>query len=201
MGPADAPVTMVTFSDFQCPACARSYPTVKRIMDQYKGKIRLVFKDFPLSIHPLAPKAAEAAACANDQGKFWEMHDAMFENQQKLAVADLKLAASVLGLDTAKFGTCLDSGAKTADWQADMEAGRKYGVMSTPSFFINGRLINGAAPYPAFAQIIDEELQRLAGAPESRNDDSTVHSARTTPAGIKQHCTRESKAAGICLAP
>ena len=201
MGPAEAPVTIVTFSDFQCPACARSYPTMKRIMDQYKGKIRFVFRDFPLSIHPLAPKAAEAAACANDQGKFWQMHDAMFENQQRLAVADLKSVASSLGLDTVKFGACLDSGTKTADWQADMEAGRKYGVMSTPSFFINGRLISGAAPYPAFAQVIDEELQRLGGSPASRDDDANAHSARTTPPGAKQVCTHESKSGGVCLAP
>jgi len=201
LGPTDATVTMVTFSDFQCPACGRSYPTVKRIMDQYKGRIRFVFRDFPLSIHPQAPKAAEAAACANEQGKFWQMHDAMFENQQKLAVSDLKSTAASLGLDTERFVACLDSGKKTADWQADMEAGKKYGVNSTPSFFINGRLIAGAAPYPAFAQIIDEELQRAGGASPAVRDEDAGLLARRTPLVSKQVCTKESKAAGVCLAP
>jgi protein-disulfide isomerase len=162
-GPTDAPVTIVEFSDFQCPACGRAFPTVKRLMDQYKGKLRVVFRDFPLPMHPQAPKAAEAAACANEQGKFWEMHDRLFSNQQALQVADLKRHAKEIGLETSKFDACLDSGKHAAAWRADMEAGRKLGVGSTPTFFINGRMITGAAPYQAFAEIVDQELARSTG--------------------------------------
>lgn len=162
MGPADAPVTIVEFSDFQCPACGRAYPTIKRLMQQYQGKVRLVFRDYPLAMHPQAPKAAEAAACAHEQGKFWDMHDRLFANQQKLAVADLKATASEMGLDTARFNACLDSGEFTNNWQADMAEGRKYGVSATPTFFINGRMIGGAAPYQNFAAIVEEELQRTS---------------------------------------
>lgn len=164
-GPEGAPVTIVEFSDFQCPACGRAFPTVKQLLQRYQGKLRLVFRDFPLPMHPQAPKAAEAAACANEQGKFWEMHDRLFTNQQALQVADLKRHAAELGLDGARFDTCLDSGKRAGDWKADVETGRKLGVNSTPTFFINGRMLNGAAPLQAFAEIIDQELGRAATGP------------------------------------
>jgi predicted DsbA family dithiol-disulfide isomerase len=162
-GPADAPVTIVEFSDFQCPYCSRATATLKKLDAAYPGKIRLVYRDFPLvQIHPNAARAAEAAACANEQGKFWPMHDAMFEHQDKLGEADLKQSAAAIGLDTTAFNTCLESGRHAAQWKKDTTEGESYGVSSTPAFFINGRLVVGAQPYESFARIVDEEIARSA---------------------------------------
>jgi predicted DsbA family dithiol-disulfide isomerase len=162
-GPADAPITIVEFSDFQCPFCSRATATLKKLDAAYPGKIRVVYRDFPLvQIHPNAARAAEAAACANEQGKFWPMHDAMFEHQDKLGEADLKQSAAALGLDATAFNTCLESGRHTAQWKKDTTEGESYGVQSTPAFFINGRLVVGAQPYESFARILDEELARSA---------------------------------------
>jgi protein-disulfide isomerase len=159
-GAAAAPVTIVEFSDFQCPFCSRVNPTLKQVEDKYGDKVRVVFRNFPLlQIHPQAAKAAEAASCAADQGKFWEMHDKLFANQQKLAVADLKQHATDLGLKAEEFNQCLDSGKKEAEWKKDMDEATSYGITGTPAFFINGRLISGAQPLEAFTSIIDEELE------------------------------------------
>jgi protein-disulfide isomerase len=123
--------------------------------------VRVVFRDFPLSIHAQAPKAAEAATCADEQGKFWEMHDRLFGNQQALQVADLKKHAAELALDTSRFDQCLDSGKYAAEWKKDVDDGTRLGVTGTPAFFVNGRFLSGAQPYEAFVRVIDEELQRL----------------------------------------
>jgi len=162
-GPADAPVTIVEVSDFQCPFCSRATAILKKLDVAYPGKIRIVYRDFPLvQIHPNAARAAEAAACANEQGKFWPMHDTMFEHQDKLGEADLKQSAAALGLDATAFNQCLESGRHTAQWKKDTMEGESYGVSSTPAFFINGRLVVGAQPYENFARILDEELARSA---------------------------------------
>ena len=164
-GPADAAVTIVEFSDFQCPYCARIPPALKRVEETYGKNVRVVFRDFPLlSIHPNAAKAAEAGACAADQNKFWEMHDEIFANQQKMAVDDLKAHAKKVGLDSAVFDACLDSGKKAEEWKADTADGEKYGVSGTPSVFINGRQLQGTPGFEQMAPIIDEELQ-LKGIP------------------------------------
>lgn len=157
-GPAAAPVTIVEFSDFQCPYCGREVPVIDRLMKEYDGKVRLVFRHFPLDFHPFAEKAAEAAVCAADQGKFWELHDKMFSNQQKLAVDDLKGYAKSVGVDAIKFDKCLDSGEKGDQVRADQKAGTEAGVNGTPAFFINGRQLNGAQPFETFKRVIDEEL-------------------------------------------
>jgi protein-disulfide isomerase len=158
-GPRDAPVTIVEFSDFQCPYCARATPTLEQVEDRYAGKVRRVFRDLPLTnIHKEATGAAEAASCANDQGKFWEMHDLLFANQAKLQPADLKRHAAQLGFDGKAFDDCLDSGKYKAEWQQDAEDAARYGLTGTPAFFVNGRLVTGAQPFEAFARIIDEEL-------------------------------------------
>jgi protein-disulfide isomerase len=159
-GPDSAPVTIVEFSDFQCPYCGREVPVVERIMQEYDGKVRLVFRHFPLNFHPYAQKAAEAGACAADQGKFWQMHDKMFGNQQKLAVDDLKAFAKDVGLDPKKFEKCLDSGEKKALVDADEKAGEEAGVSGTPAFFVNGIFINGAVPYEQFKDTLDRELKK-----------------------------------------
>jgi protein-disulfide isomerase len=159
-GPANAPVTIVEFSDFQCPFCSRVVPTIEEVHKKYGDKVRVVFRQFPLSIHPQAQKAAEASLCAHEQGKFWEMHDAMFQNQQALAVDALKAKAAELGLKADQFNSCLDSGKFAAQVQADMDAGTKAGVTGTPAMFINGRLVSGAVPIDQIAPVIDDALKR-----------------------------------------
>ena len=160
-GPASAPVTVVEFSDFQCPYCARVTPTLKRVEETYGEQVRIVFKDFPLlQIHKDAAKAAEAGTCAAEQGKFWPLHDRMFENQAKLSVADLKQFAKDAGLDPGAFDQCLDSGKHAAEWGEDLKDGERYGVTGTPAFFVNGRLLGGAASFEKLAEVIDDELTR-----------------------------------------
>jgi protein-disulfide isomerase/autonomous glycyl radical cofactor GrcA len=158
-GPADAKVTIVEFSDFQCPYCGAAFGTVEQLMQQYAGKVKLVFRQFPLPMHPQAEKAAEASLCAADQNKFWEMHDLLFKNQKKLEVPDLKTWAASAGVgDPAKFAQCLDSGEKKKLVESDMEAGQAAGVNGTPAFFINGVFLNGAMPIEEFKKLIDPEL-------------------------------------------
>lgn len=163
-GPESAPVTIIEFSDFQCPFCSRVIPALKRVKKEYGDEVRLVFRQFPLhSIHPQAQKAAEASLCANDQGKFWEMHDTMFENQGALGVEQLKSAAQRLELDSAVFDECLDSGRHADRVTADLQAGVAAGVTGTPAMFINGRFLSGAQPYDAIAKVIEDELRRAGG--------------------------------------
>ncbi len=159
-GSKNAKVVIVEFSDFECPFCARVNPALKQIEQEYGSKIAIYFRNFPLPFHGNAQKAAEAAQCANEQGKFWEMHDILFDNQQALDVASLKGYARNLGLDTAKFNDCLDSGKTASIVQNDLAAGRVYGVSGTPTFFINGKALVGAQPYSAFKQAIDAELAK-----------------------------------------
>ena len=161
-GPASAPVTMVEFSDFQCPFCGRLFPTLTALKAKYGEKLRIVFRQYPLPSHQFAAKAAEASLCADEQGKFWAMHDAMFKNQRALAVDDLKTSAAAVGLDAAKFGSCLDSGRTAATVQSDLEDGKAVGVDGTPAVFINGRFLSGAQPIEVLSAIIDDELRRLA---------------------------------------
>ncbi len=159
-GPENAPVTIVEFSDFQCPYCSRLIPTLKQVQDKYGDKVRLVFRQFPLNFHQHAQKAAEASLCAADQGKFWELHDAMFANQQALAVEQLKAKAAELGLNADQFNSCLDSSKHAPAIQADMQAGSAAGVSGTPAMFINGRFVSGAVPLEQITSVIDDELRR-----------------------------------------
>jgi protein-disulfide isomerase len=161
-GDARAPVTIVEFSDYQCPFCARVTPTMAKIMEAYEGRVRRVFKDFPLPSHPQAPKAAEAAHCAGEQGKYWEFHARLFANQGALQVPQLKETATGLRLDRAAFDQCLDSGKYEARVREGIAQGEKLGVNSTPTVFINGRPLIGAQPFDQFKQVIDEELARGA---------------------------------------
>jgi len=157
-GKDGAPITIVEFSDYQCPFCVKAEPTVDELLKAYPDKIRLVFRDYPLPFHPLAPKAAEAGHCAGDQSKYWEMHGKMFGAGGKLEVENLKKLAREISLDGDKFDKCLDSGEKAKLVAANFEAGKKAGVNGTPAFFINGRLLSGALPLEEFKKIIDEEL-------------------------------------------
>lgn len=160
-GSENATVTIIEFSDFECPFCARFYEqTLPQIEENYinTGKVKLVYRDYPLGFHQNAQKAAEAAECADEQGKFWEMHDMIFENQNAIDTASLKQYAGQLGLNTSEFNDCLDSGRMASEVQKDFSDGSLYGVTGTPAFFINGVLVSGAQPYSVFEQVIEEQL-------------------------------------------
>ncbi len=164
-GEEEAPVTIVEFSDFECPFCGRVNPTIEKIRDSYGDQVQVVFRQFPLEIHHNARKAGEAALCADEQGQFWAMHDAMFDDQKNLAADGLKsIAAQIAGLNAGDFNACLDSGRHAETVEQDLKDGVRAGVSSTPAFFINGRYLSGAQPFEVFAEIIDDELERSGGA-------------------------------------
>jgi len=161
LGEANAPVTIIEFSDYECPFCGRHYSqTYEQIKKDYvdTGKVKIVFKDFPLSFHENAQKAAEAAECSGEQGKYYEMHDKLFENQDALSVSNLKAYAKELALNTNDFNQCLDSGEMASEVQEDFKQGQEAGVRGTPASFVNGKFISGAQPYSVFKAAIEAEL-------------------------------------------
>src|SRR5512146_3027291 len=163
LGPDVAPVTIVEFSDFECPYCGALYPTLRKVEQDFGRQVRVVFRQFPLTgLHAYALKAAEASLCANEQGKFWEMHDLLFQDQKRLAVADLKAKASTLGLDRKTFDSCLDSGRFVEQIQKDQREGTRLGISGTPALFVNGAPMEGAVPYETLAATIRKELERVA---------------------------------------
>lgn len=160
-GKKDALVTLVEFSDFQCPYCKSAAPGVREIEKKYGDKVLIVYRQYPItSLHPNAFKAAEASLCANEQGKFWALHDVMFEDQSKLAVADLKATARRLGMDGNKFDSCLDSGRYVEQVQNDQKEGARVGVNGTPTLFVNG-VATEAWNYGALSALLDKELARV----------------------------------------
>ena len=171
-GDVNAKVTIVEFSDYQCEFCRIFWKnTLPQLRAQYidTGKVRLVFRDFPQSVHPEATRAAMAAECAEDQGKYWEYHDKVFSEQDRrgrerevvrFKTGDLKRWAAEIGLDAGEFDRCLDSSKHRREVDADRAAGADLGVNGTPAFFINGRPLIGAHPFAAFERIIEEELGR-----------------------------------------
>ena len=160
IGNKNAAVTIVEFSDYQCPFSSRARPTVWRLVDEYKNNLHYVFMDFPLSFHRDAQKAHEAAHCAGEQSKYFEFNRKVFGNQQKMKVADLKNYAKQLQLDVKKFDQCLDTGKFKNLVSETMRKGMDAGVSGTPAFFINGILLSGAQPYEAFKELIDSELNQ-----------------------------------------
>jgi protein-disulfide isomerase len=157
-GEAGAPITIVEFSDYECDFCGRAEATVREVLTAYKGKVRLVHQAFPLSIHPRAPKAAEAALCAGEQGRYWEMHDSLLANQGALGADDLKGRARALQLDLTRFDACLDTGRMAPAVESSRKLGEGIGVNSTPSFFVNGRPLSGSQPFERFKELVDHEL-------------------------------------------
>lgn len=160
LGPASAPVTIVEFSDYQCPYCKRAQGVVDELVAKYKDKIRLVHRDFPLDNHPGAVPAARAARCADEQGNFWDYHRGLLLTPGDFSDEDLRSRAASLGLDASKFDTCLKSDRHDAAIRASVEDGQRIGVTGTPAFFINGRMLFGAQPIQKFEEVIDAELQR-----------------------------------------
>ncbi len=165
-GNADAKVTVVEFSDYQCPFCRKSFnEIIPNLFKDYvdTGKVRFIYKDFPLSFHPQAAPYAEAARCAGDQGKYFEMHDRIFQEQDKLGQGTVdvpfdKQWAADIGLDAAAFASCFDSGKYVQAVQQDFADGAAVGVSGTPTFFVNGQALVGAQPYALLKQAIDAEL-------------------------------------------
>jgi len=160
LGPDDAPVTIIEFSDYQCPYCRRAEPVVQQVLERYPSQVRFVFRHFPLDrIHPNARGAAEAAACANEQGRFWEYHSKLFAPGAEFDADSLQQHASEVELDLEAFQACVDERRFQADIEADLAAGREAGVAGTPAFFVNGIRMKGARPLEDFAAIIDKELE------------------------------------------
>jgi protein-disulfide isomerase len=160
LGPEDAPVTIVEFSDYQCPACTLWHEQIySQLMAEYQGKVRFVYRDFPLTqIHPGAQPAAEAANCAGDQEKYWEYHDALFSGQYDLSRDGFLNIASDLGLNTTTFASCIDSGKYANEVQTDLQDGINIGVNATPTFYINGFQVVGVPSYATFKNVIDQIL-------------------------------------------
>ncbi len=171
LGNSDAPVTIIEFSDYQCPFCKRFFNTTFPDLEREyikTGKVKYVFRDFPLDFHKQATKAAEAAHCAGEQGKYWDMHDKIFKNQSEIQVENLKTYASDIGLNTNSFNSCVDSGKYASEVDKDLDDAKKIAVSGTPTFFIgksqvnskeiSGKKIVGARPYSSFKPIIDQLL-------------------------------------------
>jgi len=160
-GPKDARVTIVEFADFQCPYCRRMEPVLRELLEKYPRDVRLVYRQLPLpELHPDAMRASQASLCAREQGKFWEMHDALFADQGGLDLDGLKRTAAQLQLQAQPFAACLASDKTLAAIRADTQAATDLGVNGTPGLFINGRFVNGAVSYEDMAATIDDELQR-----------------------------------------
>jgi protein-disulfide isomerase len=160
-GDKNAPVTIVEYSDFECPFCSRFYEgTLSELTEKYidTGKVKLVYRHFPLSFHANAMPAAIASECAADQDKFWEMHDILFENPRNLTKTDLQGYAKTLGLNTSKFNTCFDNKEHEDEINAEMAEGSRLGITGTPGFLINGQKVSGAQPFGIFEAIIEEAL-------------------------------------------
>ncbi len=157
-GEPKAPVTIVEFSDYECDFCGRAEEVVRRVLAEYGGRVRLVHQAFPLAGHPRAPKAAEAALCAGEQGRYWDMHDALFAMQAALGVDELKGRARTLQLDVPKFDACLDSGRMAPVVETSRKLGERIGVNATPAFYVNGRPLSGSQPFERFKELVDLEL-------------------------------------------
>jgi protein-disulfide isomerase len=159
LGPDDAPVTIIEFSDFQCPFCQKSVPVLQELRRIYGDKLRLVYRDFPGQNHASAVPAAEASQCAREQGKFWEYHDLLFNRQAPGKPWDFLALAAELQLDAKAFSGCFNSGQFRAEVNKDLQDGLRAGVTSTPTFFINGRPLVGFHPISEFQRLIDQALQ------------------------------------------
>jgi protein-disulfide isomerase len=180
-GPKAAPVTLVEFADYECPYCQKITPELQKLEKEYAGRLAVVYKDFPLPMHHTAQKAAEAARCAGEQGKFWEYHDVLFYSKQT-QISDLKADARVLRLDGDRFDKCLDDGAEAASVKKDLEEAHQLGLTGTPSFFVNGHFFSGAADYAVLKEMVDMQLalsSQTASGTEVSNSTPKANAAAT----------------------
>jgi protein-disulfide isomerase len=161
LGPDNAPVTLVEFSDFQCPYCVRIYPVLQDLVKSYKDKVRLVYRQFPLNIHDRARVASEASLCADEQNRFWEMHNSFFINQSSVSKDGARRVAQGLDLDMKAYDECMESGRSSARVDRDLVDGQILGVTGTPATFVNGRMVSGAVSAEQLKSMIDDELARL----------------------------------------
>jgi len=184
-GPADAPVTIVEVSDFQCPYCSRAKRTVDALRKQYGDKIRLIWHNNPLSFHKRAMPAAIAALAAHEQGKFWEYHDKLWANQKALKRPDLERYAAELGLDLGKFKAALDSHKFAAQVKAETAEAETLGASGTPAFFINGIYLKGAKPFEEFKAVIDDELKKPARKPGAKIVPKMIPGGKGAPKVLK----------------
>jgi len=173
-GDKNSPVTLVEFADYECPYCQKITPELQKLEKEYGDRLAVVYKDFPLPMHHASEKAAEAARCAGEQGKFWEYHDVLFYSKQ-LQVAELKAHARVLKLDGDRFDKCLDDGAETAPVKKDLEEAHQLGLTGTPSFFVNGHFFSGAADYTVLKEMVELQLA------STRRPPSHTELSKTTP--------------------
>jgi protein-disulfide isomerase len=185
-GAEDAPVLIVEFADYECPYCQRIHPELKKLEEEFAGKVAVAFMDFPLPMHAHAEKAAEASRCAAEQGKFWPFHDLLFDGHQKLELAKLKEYARELKLDTVRFDQCLDAGKQAASVQKDFAEGQRLGLTGTPSFFINGHFLSGAVKYDTLREVVEQQLAACASSLESQRDLAAVFSNLTGPLPYSQ---------------
>jgi protein-disulfide isomerase len=176
-GPANAPITIIEFADFECPFCAEAEGTMRTLMAKYPGQIRFAYRDFPWDFHPQARPSAEASRCALAQGKYWEYHDLLYMNQSRRYAGDLSEFAAALNMDLPKFDKCIADRSFAADVQKDFDAGKDLRISGTPAFFINGILVTGAVSVQEFSRIIDAELAGRASTSES--EARFRHSGRT----------------------
>lgn len=195
-GDKNAPITIIEFSDFQCPFCERFYTeTLSELDEKYikTGKVKLIYRDFPLeNIHPNARPAAEASECAHEQDKYWDMHNKMFENQQSLSVANYKKWARELGLDGKKFDDCVDTNKYADEVSKDLADGSAVGVTGTPAFFVNGKSLSGAQPFSAFEALIEAELA-AGDSSDSEAAAGSVETAGASDSGTKKRFTIVAK--------
>jgi protein-disulfide isomerase len=174
LGSETAPVQIIEFADYECPYCQQVNADLTRLREQFGNSVSVTYKDFPLPMHPLAARAAEAARCAGAQGKFWEFHDSLFETK-RLQVSDLKEQARKLKLDTARFDQCLDSGEQAAAVKKDSKEGQRLGLQGTPSFFINGHFMSGAI---GFMKLRDTVMQELGAVTTAKKQGATLVSPK-----------------------
>lgn len=192
-GNPHAKVTVVEFGDFECPACRGAEQSARELRQKFGSKIRFAFRQFPLSaIHPQSEKAAEACECAGQQGKFWQAIDKFYANQDDLSLPALSKYASEMGLNSEKFGECLQKGQMASRVAQDVEDGRALGVHATPTFFVDGKMIVGSIPYPQFAQLIEEDLQKQGQQQAEVSQQSSPSAAANQTTGSTRPATKAS---------
>jgi protein-disulfide isomerase len=178
-GPRDASVTIIEFADYECPYCQKIHPELKQLEQEFHGQVVFAFKDYPLSMHKHAEKAAEAARCAGRQGKFWEYHDALFEGKNGLDASQLKLDARTVGLDGAAFDKCVDSGDEAAGIKLDLEEGTRLGLTGTPTIFVNKHVFSGSTSYAVLQAMVKEQLALVPAPAKAASDTGSAAPAKT----------------------